>query len=252
MQGTGGPAIRPRRGHSGPSRQAPLALVPGRAPCRAEWPHLPSLVAEGPAPARPVRPSPHLDHHLHRPGARHRPQHRPGAARGLHRGHERVSRKFRHPRPSGHAVLVLDQAGWHGAHAPRIPGDITRVPLPPCSPELSPLERVRLHLRERFLSHRLPDGHDAIADACRAARRRLSPKRLQSLGRFPHVQQVNPRAQRCHCRALAETDTGRLKRVISDGLRSRTDPRRATEVSIAVGALNRMLDLGRPEYVRTV
>ena len=53
-------------------------------------------------------------------------------------------------------------------------------------------------------------------------------------------------------RALVEADVSRFKRVISDGLRSRTDPRRATEVSIAVGALNRMLDLGRPEYVRTV
>lgn len=31
----------------------------------------------------------------------------------------------------------------------------------------------------------------------------------------------------------------------------RTGRRRATEVGIAVGALNRMLDLGRPEYVRT-
>lgn len=52
-------------------------------------------------------------------------------------------------------------------------------------------------------------------------------------------------------RALAEADVSRFKRVIGDGLRSRTDRRRATEVAIAVGALNRMLDLGRPEYVRT-
>ncbi len=51
-------------------------------------------------------------------------------------------------------------------------------------------------------------------------------------------------------RTLVEADISRLKRVIGDGLRSRTDPRRATEVAIAVKALNRMLDLGRPEYVR--
>ena len=42
----------------------------------------------------------------------------------------------------------------------------------------------------------------------------------------------------------------RWKRVIGDGLRSRTDGRHQTEVAIAVGVLNRMLDLGRPEYVR--
>jgi len=50
-------------------------------------------------------------------------------------------------------------------------------------------------------------------------------------------------------RALVETDISRFKRVIGDGLRSRTDRRRETEVAIAVDALNRMLELGRPEYV---
>jgi len=38
--------------------------------------------------------------------------------------------------------------------------------------------------------------------------------------------------------------------VIRDGLRSRTDRRRATEVDIAVHALNRTLELGRPIFVR--
>ncbi len=51
-------------------------------------------------------------------------------------------------------------------------------------------------------------------------------------------------------RALVEADVSRFKRVIGDTLRSRKDRRRATEVAIAVGALNRMLNLGRPEYVR--
>jgi len=51
-------------------------------------------------------------------------------------------------------------------------------------------------------------------------------------------------------RALVEADIGRFKRVIGDGLRSRTDGRQATEVAIAIDVLNRMLDLGRPDYVR--
>jgi len=53
-----------------------------------------------------------------------------------------------------------------------------------------------------------------------------------------------------HWRALVEADMSRFKRVIGDVLRSRTDRRRATEVAIAVDALNRMLELGRPSYVR--
>ena len=51
-------------------------------------------------------------------------------------------------------------------------------------------------------------------------------------------------------RALVEADVSRWKRVIGDGLRSRTNERQATEVAIAAKVLNRMLDLGRPEYVR--
>ena len=52
-------------------------------------------------------------------------------------------------------------------------------------------------------------------------------------------------------RALVEADIARFKRVIGDGLRSQTDGRQATEVVIAVQVLNRMLELGRPDYVRT-
>jgi len=51
-------------------------------------------------------------------------------------------------------------------------------------------------------------------------------------------------------RALAEAAISRYKRVIGDALRSRADRRRVTEVAIAVRALNRMLELGRPESVR--
>jgi hypothetical protein len=51
-------------------------------------------------------------------------------------------------------------------------------------------------------------------------------------------------------RALVESAIGRLKRVIGNALRSRTEHRRATEVAIAVQALNHMLDLGCPKSVR--
>ena len=45
-------------------------------------------------------------------------------------------------------------------------------------------------------------------------------------------------------------DISRWKRVIGDGLRFQRDGRQASEVAIAADVLNRMLDLGRPEYVR--
>jgi transposase len=51
-------------------------------------------------------------------------------------------------------------------------------------------------------------------------------------------------------RARAEATIGRFKRVIGDELRAHTEERRATEMNVAVVVLNRMLELGRPTYVR--
>ena len=50
--------------------------------------------------------------------------------------------------------------------------------------------------------------------------------------------------------AKAEAAIARWKQVIGDGLGSRMDARRAAEVDVAVHALNRMLELGHPSYVR--
>ena len=49
--------------------------------------------------------------------------------------------------------------------------------------------------------------------------------------------------------ALVEATIGRFKRVIGDGLRSRTDQRQATQINVAAAVLNRILKLGRPKSV---
>jgi hypothetical protein len=51
-------------------------------------------------------------------------------------------------------------------------------------------------------------------------------------------------------RALVEPDISRWKRVIGDGLGSQTEGRQNTEIAVAADVLNRMLELGRPEYAR--
>ena len=58
------------------------------------------------------------------------------------------------------------------------------------------------------------------------------------------------RASGHNWRALVEADIGCYKSVIRDALRSQTEVRQTTEVAIAAASLNRMLELGRPEYVR--
>ncbi len=74
-----------------------------------------------------------------------------------------------------------------------------------------------------------------------------------------HLQMISEHGRRrwqkasgYHWRALVEGDISRFKRVIGDGLRSRTDRRRETEIALAVSVLNQMLELELPEYVRLV
>ena len=54
-----------------------------------------------------------------------------------------------------------------------------------------------------------------------------------------------------NARAGAEGAMSRSKRIIGDTLRSHSRPAQEVETRIAVTVLNRMLDLGRPESVRT-
>ena len=63
------------------------------------------------------------------------------------------------------AVLVMDKAGWHVTGRLKVPANVSLVHLQPCS-RMNPVERVWLHVRERYLSHRVFAGVSAIIDAC--------------------------------------------------------------------------------------
>lgn len=91
-----------------------------------------------------------------------------------------------------HAVMVLDGAGWHGASV-EVPANVTLVPLPPYCPELNPVERIWLYLRERYLSQRLLDDYDAVVDACCDAWNKLVAEtgRIHSLCDFPYIKQIS-------------------------------------------------------------
>ena len=44
--------------------------------------------------------------------------------------------------PGAHAIVLLDQAGWHGAKALKVPRNISLMPLPPRAPELKGQENI--------------------------------------------------------------------------------------------------------------
>ena len=56
--------------------------------------------------------------------------------------------------PGAHAVLILDQAGWHGAKDLKAPKNISLLPLPPRAPELDPQENIWQFMRANWLSNR--------------------------------------------------------------------------------------------------
>ena len=87
--------------------------------------------------------------------------------------------------PGAHAVLICDGAGWHQTGGRlRVPDNITLLPLPPCSPELNPMENVWHYLRENTLCSRVWDTYDDIVEACRQAWNFLidDPERIRSIG----------------------------------------------------------------------
>ncbi len=91
----------------------------------------------------------------------------------------------RHVTEGAHAVLVLDQAGWHTSPKLRVPKNISLLPLLPYAPELNPVEQIWAYLRANFLSHRVWNSYDAIVDACCDAWNKLmnTPERLASITR---------------------------------------------------------------------
>jgi transposase len=86
--------------------------------------------------------------------------------------------------PGAHAVVLLDQAGWHQSKRLLIPANITLVPLPAKAPELNPVENVWQFLRENWISNRVFRSYEDILDHCCAAWNKLidQPWRIMSIG----------------------------------------------------------------------
>ena len=110
-----------------------------------------------------------------------------------------------------HVAMFADRAGWHIAGDLRVPDNITLIQLPAYSPELNPVERVWLYLKERFLSHRLHADYDAIAEAaCNAWNRLLAEAgRITSLCSYPDTEGRRRLGRRqggdcARCRARAQ------------------------------------------------
>jgi hypothetical protein len=95
--------------------------------------------------------------------------------------------------PGRHAVLLLDQAGWHLSGEVTVPANITLLPLPPKCPELNVMENIWQFMRGpkatpegryNWLSNRIFRDHDDRVDHCCHAWNKLvaQPWRIMSIG----------------------------------------------------------------------
>ena len=89
-----------------------------------------------------------------------------------------------HVAPEAHAVLLLDQAGWHLSGRLEVPANISLLPLPPRAPELNPMETVWQFMRDNWLSNRVFASRDDIVAHCCDAWNKLieQPWTIMSIG----------------------------------------------------------------------
>ena len=82
-----------------------------------------------------------------------------------------------------HAVMVLDQAGWHTSGLLKVPSHVTLIHLPPKSPELNPAENLWHYLRSHYWSNRFYKTWDDLKAAAIEAWRRacLVPELIKSV-----------------------------------------------------------------------
>ena len=87
--------------------------------------------------------------------------------------------------PGAHAVVMLDQAGWHTSKKLEVPDNMTLLPLPPRSPELNPVENIWQFMRDNWLSNRVFQSQQDIVDHCCDAWNKLvdQPWIIMSIGR---------------------------------------------------------------------
>lgn len=87
--------------------------------------------------------------------------------------------------PSAHAVVLMDEAGWHTTDRLEVPSNISIIELPAKCPERNPVENVWQFMRDNWLSNRVFTSHDDIINHCCEAWNKLidQPWRIMIIGR---------------------------------------------------------------------
>ncbi len=91
-----------------------------------------------------------------------------------------------------HILLIVDQAGWHSKSSQlKVPQNITLLDLPPYSPELNPVERLWLWIKENYLSNVVINREHNLVDIGCQAWNQLSKERVKSICNTDYIAFTN-------------------------------------------------------------
>jgi hypothetical protein len=92
-----------------------------------------------------------------------------------------------------HAVLILDQAGWHTSKELVVPTNMTLIYLPPRSPELNPIENLWHWITSHYWSNRVHADYDAMLESASDAMKTtfVDVQRVKSICNAPYLQRAN-------------------------------------------------------------
>jgi len=81
-----------------------------------------------------------------------------------------------------HAILIVDGAGWHATSQDiKVPLNISLLTLPPYCPELNPVERIWLWIKDHHLSNIVIRRNDDIVTIGVNAWNKLTKSRVKSI-----------------------------------------------------------------------
>ncbi len=168
-----------------PERHAHRNLVPGRGARRSEEQDHAALGEAWDAAIDTEGSAGEIGLYLRRDLPRTGQGRRAGPALLQYRNHVATSdRNSAAVAPGAHALVLVDQAGWHMKGKLDVPGNISIVALPDKCPERNPVQNIWQFMRDNRLSNRVFTSHDNIVDHCCEAWNRLidQPWHIMSIG----------------------------------------------------------------------
>ena len=89
----------------------------------------------------------------------------------------------KHVAAGGHAVVLLDNAGWHRTKKLKWPPNMSPLFIPSGCPELNAAENIWQYLRQTYLSNRVFNTYTDVVDAASEAWNKL----LAEIGRIASI-----------------------------------------------------------------